>query len=95
MLNHQKPTSQESQITIQTLCNDLEITKNNSNFQYVIHSFTKFVNKCTDKTLKHKKRKVKNKRHSKPLYNETYKILKRQFEQLAKHVQKFSKNSHI
>ena len=28
--------SQESQITIKTLCNDLEINKNNSNFQYVI-----------------------------------------------------------
>ena len=36
--------SQESQITIKTLCNDLEIIKNNSNFQYVIRSFTKFMN---------------------------------------------------
>ena len=32
--------SQESQITIKTFCNDLEIIKDNSNFQYVIRSFT-------------------------------------------------------
>ena len=63
--------SQESQITIKTLCNDLEIIKNNSNFQYVIQSFTKFMNECADKTLKHKKRTMKNKRHSKPWYNKT------------------------
>ena len=63
--------SQESQITIKTLCNDLEIIKNNSNFQYVIQGFTKYMNECADKTLKHKKRPMKNKRHSKPWYNET------------------------
>ena len=65
--------SQESQITIKTLCNDLEIIQNNSNFQYVIQGFTKFMNECADKTLKHKKRPMKNKRHSKPWYNETWK----------------------
>ena len=86
--------SQESQITIKTLCNDLEIIKNNSNFQYVIQGFTKFMNECADKTLKHKKRPMKNKRHSKPWYNETCKTLRRQFEQFAKHVQKFPKNPH-
>ena len=32
--------------------------------------------------------------HSKPWYNETQKKLKRQFEQLAKHVQKFPKTPH-
>ena len=32
--------------------------------------------------------------HSKPWYNETWKKLKRQFEQLAKHVQKFPKTPH-
>ena len=58
--------SQESQITIKTLCNDLEINKNNSNFQYVIRSFSKFMNELADKTLKHKKRPIKNKRYSKP-----------------------------
>ena len=86
--------SQESQITIKTLCNDFEIIKNNSNFQYVIQSFTKFMNECANKTLKDKKRPMKNKRHAKPWYNERCKTLTRQFEQLAKHVQKFSKNPH-
>ena len=52
------------------------------------------MNECTDKTLKHKKRLVKNKRHSKLWYNETCETLRRQFEQLAKHVQKFPKNPH-
>ena len=37
---------------------------------------------------------MKNKRHSKPWYNETYQTLRRQFEQLAKHVQKSPKSSH-
>ena len=68
--------SQESQITIKTLCNDLEIIKNNSNFQYVIQDFTKFMNECTDKTLKLEKRPMKkNKRNSKPWYNEMHKTL--------------------
>ena len=35
---------------------------------------------------------MKNKRHSKPWYNETCETLRRQFEQRAKHVQKFPKN---
>ena len=35
-----------------------------------------------------------NKRHSKPWYNKTCKTLKRQFEQLANHVQKLPKNPH-
>ena len=52
------------------------------------------MNECTDKTLKHKKRPMKNKRHSKPWYNEMCKTLRRQFEQFVKHVQKFSKNPH-
>ena len=52
------------------------------------------MNECADKTLKHKKRSMKNKRHSKPWYNETCETLRRQFEQLAKHVQKFPKNPH-
>ena len=52
------------------------------------------MNECADKTLKHKKRTMKNKRHSKPWYNETCETLRRQFEQLAKHVQKFPKNPH-
>ena len=86
--------NQESRITIKSLCSDLEIIKNNSNFQYVIQSFTKFMNECANKTLKHKKRPMKNKRHSKPWYNETCKTLRRQFEQFAKHVQKFPKNPH-
>ena len=37
---------------------------------------------------------MKNKRHSKLWYNETCETLRRQFEQLAKHVQKFPKNPH-
>ena len=37
---------------------------------------------------------MKNKRHSKPRYNEMCKTLRRQFEQFVKHVQKFSKNPH-
>ena len=60
----------------------------------MIRSFTEFMNECADKTLKHKKRPMKNKRHSKPWYNETCETLRRQFEQLAKHVQKFPKNPH-
>ena len=52
------------------------------------------MNECVDKTLKHKKKPMKNKRHSKPWYNETCETLRRQFEQLAKHVQKFSKNPY-
>ena len=52
------------------------------------------MNQYTDKTLKHKKRPIKNKRQSKPWYNETCRRLKRQFEQLPKHVQKFTKNPH-
>ena len=85
---------QESQITIKILCNDLESKKNNSNFQYMIQSFTKFMNECADKTLKHKKRPIKKKRHSKSWYNETYETLKRQFEQHARHIQKCPKNSN-
>ena len=42
-------------MTTKTLCNNLEINKNNSNIQYEIRSFTKFMNECTDKTLKHKR----------------------------------------
>ena len=34
-------------------------------------SFTKFMNECADKTLKHKKRPIKKKRHSKSWYNKT------------------------
>ena len=86
--------SQESQIKIKALCNNLDINKNNSNFQYVIGSFTKFMTECADKTLKRKKRPIKNKRHSKPWYNETCKTLKKQFEQLAKLIQKFPKDPH-
>ena len=86
--------SQESQITIKTLSNELEINKNNSNFQYVIRSFTKFMTECTNKTLKHKKRPIKNKRHSKLWYDEMCKTLKGQFQQLSKHVQNFPKNPH-
>ena len=53
----------------------------------MIRRFTRFFNKCADKTLKHKKRPIKNnKRHSKPWYNKTCETLKRQFKQLAKHV---------
>ena len=78
--------SQEKQITIKTLCNDLEIINNNSHFQYVIRSFTKFMNECADKTRKHKKKPRKNKRYSKPWYNETCETLRRKFEQLAEHV---------
>ena len=33
------------------------------------------MNECADKTLKHKKRPMKNKRHSKPWYNERCKTL--------------------
>ena len=54
--------SQESQITIKTLFNKSEINKCNSNFQYVIQRFTDFMTECADKTLKHKKRPIKNKR---------------------------------
>ena len=86
--------SKESQITIKTLSNELEINKNNSNFQYVIRSFTKFMTECTNKTLKHKKRPIKNKRHSKLWYDEMCKTLKGQFQQLSKHVQNFPKNPH-
>ena len=60
----------------------------------MIQHFTKFMNECADKTLKHITRPMKNKRHSKPWYNETYQTLRRQFEQLAKHVQKSPKSSH-
>ena len=52
------------------------------------------MNECVDKILKHKKKPMKNKRHSKPWYNETCETLRRQFEQLAKHVQKFPKNPY-
>ena len=52
------------------------------------------MNECAAKTLKHKKRPMKNRRHSKPWYYKKCKILRRQFEQLAKHVQKFPKNPH-
>ena len=37
-----------------------------------------------DKTLKHKKRPIKNKRNSKLWYNETCKAMKKQFKQLVK-----------
>ena len=60
----------------------------------MIRRFTKFINECTDKTLKHRKRPMKNKRHSKPWYNEMWETLRRQLEQLAKHVQKSPKNPH-
>ena len=61
----------------------------------MIQDFTKFMNECTDKTLKIEKRPMKkNKRHSKPWYNEMHKTLWRQFKQLAKNVQKFPKNPH-
>ena len=49
---------------------------------------------CTNKTLKHKKRPIKNKRHSKLWYDEMCKTLKGQFQQLSKHVQNFPKNPH-
>ena len=52
------------------------------------------MNEYAGKTLKHKKKPMNNKRHSKPWYNETSKTLNRQFEQLAKHVRKFPKNPH-
>ena len=55
----------------------------------MIRRFTKIMNECVDKTLKHKKRPMKEKRQSKTWYNETCETLRRQFEQLAKHVQKF------
>ena len=38
------------------------------------------MNECADKTLKHKMRPIKNKRHSKSWYNGTCETLKRQFE---------------
>ena len=49
---------------------------------------------CIDKTLKLKKRPIKSKRHSKKWYNETCKTLKKQFKQLAKHIQKFPKDPY-
>ena len=49
---------------------------------------------CADKTLKHKKRPIKNKRNSKPWYNKMCKTMKKQFKQLAKHDSKFPKNPH-
>ena len=52
------------------------------------------MNECGDKRLKHKRKTIKNKRHSKPWYNKTCETTKRQFEQLAKHAQKFPKNPH-
>ena len=45
----------ESQTIINILCNDLEINKNNGNFQYVIRIFNNFRNECAFKTLNHKK----------------------------------------
>ena len=60
----------------------------------MIQDFTKFMNECTDKTLKHEKRPMKNNRHSKHWYNEMHKTLSSQFKQLAKNVQKFPKNPH-
>ena len=38
------------------------------------------MNECADETLKHKKRPIKNKQHSKSWYNGTCETLKRQFE---------------
>ena len=55
----------------------------------MIRHFTKFMNEYVDKTLKYKKRPMKNKIQSKTWYKETCETLRRQFEQLAKHVQKF------
>ena len=52
------------------------------------------MNECTDKPRKHKKRPMRNKRHSKPWYYETCETLSRKIEQLAKNVQKFPKNPH-
>ena len=52
------------------------------------------MNECADKLLQQKKRPIINKRHSKPWYNEVCETLKRQFKQLAKHVQKFPENPH-
>ena len=60
----------------------------------MIRHFTKFMNEYVDKTLKYKKRPMKNKIQSKTWYKETCETLRRQFEQLAKHVQKFPKNPH-
>ena len=57
----------------------------------MIQRFTDFTTECADKTLKHKKRPIKNKRQWKPWYNETCKTLKRKFEQ---HIEKFSRNPY-
>ena len=78
-----------SQAVIKTLSSDLQTNCGSKNFQNVTQQFTDFINERAEKICKKKPIKGTKRNHtSKAWYSETFKIIKRQFEQLAKHAQK-------